>query len=440
MMIVKGSKKVSSCSFLLLGLLLSLFSPVSAQGVTRKVLFIGNSYTEVNNLPLMVKLVAADMGDIVDYQSHTPGGCTFQQHCSNQSMALIRQGGWDAVVLQEQSQLPSFPQGQVEQQCFPYAARLVDSVYACNPCAEPVFYMTWGRENGDTRNAAVFPVLGSYWGMDSMLYVRYMQMAADNDASVSPVGRVWRALRVSNPDWQLYAADGSHPSLLGSYAAACCFYAVLFRRSPQPAEYTAGLDFDVAHRVCHVVDSVVTSSLHLWLRTPPVAAFSVEPLENGFEVQLHNESLFADQFLWQFGDGLSSSLTDPLHQYADTGAYPIWLTASRHCMSDSVMHLFHVTCSQDTGTASLAVNGGLSLRLFPNPTRSMLTVTANGLFRAEVYTLKGERCFHSDWVFRRTDLNLYHLPQGVYLLRIVDRQGRSASRSFIKSSLSPCGY
>lgn len=55
---------------------------------------------------------------------------------------MIRNGGWDFVVLQEQSQYPSFPQWQVETGVFPYAARLEDSVYAASPCAEPVFYMT----------------------------------------------------------------------------------------------------------------------------------------------------------------------------------------------------------------------------------------------------------------------------------------------------------
>ena len=137
------------------------------------VLFVGNSYTEVNNLPLMVQQVAQSMGETLVFQSNTPGGCTFRQHCSNSSMELIRQGGWDFVVLQEQSQYPSFPQGQVEAEVFPFAQRLVDSVYRHSPCAEPVFYMTWGRKYGDAGNAPYFPVLGTYEGMDSMLCLRY---------------------------------------------------------------------------------------------------------------------------------------------------------------------------------------------------------------------------------------------------------------------------
>ena len=119
----------------------------------RQVLFVGNSYVYVNDLPQMLANVAESMGDEAVCESNTPGGCTFSQHCQNHSMDLIRQGGWDVVVLQEQSQYPSFPQWQVEQQVFPYAARLVDSAYAANPCVEPMFFMTWGRKNGDHDNA-----------------------------------------------------------------------------------------------------------------------------------------------------------------------------------------------------------------------------------------------------------------------------------------------
>ena len=168
--------------------------PIQAQQ-TVNALFIGNSYTEVNNLPGMVQQIAASMGDLLTWQSNTPGGCTFNQHCSNHSMELICGGGWDIVVLQEQSQYPSFPQSQVEAEVFPYAKRLVDSVYAHNPCGEPMFYMTWGRKNGDAGNAPYFPVLGTYEGMDSMLCERYTYMAQQNDASLCPVGRVWRYLR-----------------------------------------------------------------------------------------------------------------------------------------------------------------------------------------------------------------------------------------------------
>ncbi len=253
---------------ILLAFALCLIQMGWSQGDSKRVLFIGNSYTAVNNLPLMVQNVAQSVGDRVEYESNTPGGCTFEQHCSNQSMDMIREGGWDVVVLQEQSQLPSFPQGQVETQCFPYAQRLIDSVYACNLNGEAMLYMTWGRENGDPQNGTVFPPLATYEGMDSLLYERYLYMARTFDASVCPVGRVWRYLRNNTPI-QLYQGDGSHPSLEGSYAAACAFYTLIFRRSPLALTYNPGIDEQVARTIREAVQTVVYDTICFWLRQCP---------------------------------------------------------------------------------------------------------------------------------------------------------------------------
>ena len=244
---------------------ITLLLPLSAQEMKR-VLFVGNSYTEVNDLPLLVQQVAQSAGNRLEYQSNTPGGCTFSQHCANESMSLICQGGWDVVVLQEQSQLPSFPQSQAEEECFPYAAQLVDSVYAHNPDGEAMFYMTWGRKYGDQYNAQYFPVLGTYEGMDSMLYERYLYMARANDASVCPVGRVWRYLRNNHPEIELYQTDDSHPSLAGSYAAACSFYTMIYHDSPLNITYTADLADDVARNIRNAVQTVVYDTLSFWLR------------------------------------------------------------------------------------------------------------------------------------------------------------------------------
>ena len=107
-------------SLLLTWMLALCGMPLFAQ-VHPRVLFVGNSYTQVNNLPQMVSDIALSMGDTMTYASNTPGGCTFEMHCHNQSMTMICEGGWDFVVLQEQSQLPAFPMDSVELYVFPFA-------------------------------------------------------------------------------------------------------------------------------------------------------------------------------------------------------------------------------------------------------------------------------------------------------------------------------
>ena len=142
-----------------------LFFSLFAYAQSSKVLFIGNSYTYVNNLPDLISMILSSEGDDLDYQMSAPGGCTFQQHCTVSS-SYIQQGGWDYVVLQEQSQLPSFPENQFMQDCYPYAVSLCSMIRESNPDAQIVFYMTWGRKNGDQQNCLYYPPLCTYQGME----------------------------------------------------------------------------------------------------------------------------------------------------------------------------------------------------------------------------------------------------------------------------------
>ena len=247
-------------------LLLSLF--VFAQ--PNNVLYIGNSYTSVNNLPELTLMMMLSSGDSIDYQMSAPGGCTFQQHCAVSS-SYIQQGNWDYVVLQEQSQLPSFPEDQFMQECYPYAASLCSMIQEYNPGARSIFYMTWGRRNGDQQNCPYYSPLCTYQGMDSLLYLRYMMMAEDNHAWVSPVGATWHYIRDHYPAEELYQSDESHPSYLGSYVAACCFYTLFTGRNPSQIGWNGLLDAATAYIAKNAAKKVVFDSLWKW-------TFQVDPI------------------------------------------------------------------------------------------------------------------------------------------------------------------
>ena len=354
--------------------LLLCVTVLMAQGERKRVLFVGNSYTDVNNLPQLVQRVAESAGDALEYESNTPGGCTFAQHCTNRSMSLIQQGGWDVVVLQEQSQLPSFPQSQVEVEVFPYAQQLVDAVYSHNPEGEAMFYMTWGRKYGDQQNAPYFPVLGTYEGMDSMLYERYMYMARQYDASVCPVGRVWRYLRTNNPEIELYQSDGSHPSLAGSYAAACAFYTLIFHRSPQHITYQPEIEAVNAATIREAVQQVVFDTLSFWLR----------------------------------------QTADTTHQdttHVDT-------TQVDTTQIDTTQVGIHDT----HGSISIS-----HFSVYPNPTTDQVTVLLphpSMKYDAVLYDLKGRRLRAMLLSETQTTISLSDLPKGVYLLTLISPTDR----------------
>ncbi len=244
---------ILSVSFMLSNLLL-------AQD-TLRALFIGNSYMGVNNLPQMVQDLSNSLGDVLIYDSNTPGGQTFQMQAANpvnyQKMAAQE---WDYIILQGQSQEPSFPFDQVNSQTLPYAVQLADSAKAIQPCSQVNYFMTWGRQNGDPQ----WDSINTFDKMNTRLRDAYLRIADSANAAVSPVGVAWKYVRDNYPVINLYQQDGSHPSLTGSYLAACVFYSSLYHKPSTGSTYNPGIDLADALLMQQIASSIVLDSLSTW--------------------------------------------------------------------------------------------------------------------------------------------------------------------------------
>lgn len=294
--------------------------------IKRKVLFVGNSYISVNNLPQIIADAALSVGDTLIYDSNTPGGHTLLQHSSNPiSQSKIMAGGWHHVVLQGQSQEPITN----ESNFYTGANNLNALIKQYNPCAVPLLYMTWGRKNGDALNCPSIPVMCTYEGMDTTIKRDYMIIADRQRNEISPVSVVWKYLRNNHPTINLYQADESHPSAEGSYAAACCFYASIFKKDPALITFNYGLNPTHAAIIRNAAKINVFDSLNLWdYKKLPLAEFSyiIGPGVN--EVIFSNTSQHADNYLWNFGDATTSTLKSPTHSYLSNGTYTVTLTTS----------------------------------------------------------------------------------------------------------------
>ncbi len=230
-----------------LGLLERFFGPVvhgdlayaRSQRPGTRVLFIGNSFTSYNSMPQLVQQLADDDPGAprIVVVSYTEDGSTWQHASRERKLTdLITGVHWDDVVLQEQSELQSFSAFQRAVASDPYAADLSRRATAAG--ARTVLFMTWGYRQGDRQNVPS----DTYSAMQARLQEGYDELGAKLSAQVVPVGLAWQQALRSRPSLPLWADDGRHPSLLGSYLAACVFYARLTGRSPTASGFTAGLD------------------------------------------------------------------------------------------------------------------------------------------------------------------------------------------------------
>ena len=298
------------------------------------VLFIGNSYTYYNNLPEMISNIANDLGDTVNYDQNTPGGTSLYAHSQNQTtINKINQQNWDFVVLQDQSQRPSLSPSYVAASVYPYATQLVNLINSNYICSEPVFYMTWGRKYGDQTNCQSYPPVCTFLGMQERLRDSYLTMGLDNNASVSPVGVAFKNSISLDSTIDLYTSDNSHPSIYGSYLAACTFYSTIFKKSSVGCSFKPNaINQSDALFLQQVASSTVLDSMFVWNIFQAQFDFN----QNGNVFDFINKSSNFENCIWDFGDGNQSTDFNPTHTYLQNGVYDVILTIQTNsgCLSE----------------------------------------------------------------------------------------------------------
>jgi hypothetical protein len=198
-----------------------------------RILFLGNSYTYVNDLPGTFGKLANSAGRQVQIAVVANGGETLADHAaSTDSTGRIDAGHWNYVVLQEQSEQPAT--AGAKYYMYPAARTLAARAEAVG--AIPMLFMTWAHRDG--LPSAGLP---DYKSMQTTINSAYLEIATELHVPVAAVGYAWWFMRQDHPQISMWADDGSHPSTAGTYLAACVFYASIFRQSPVGIGFHGGL-------------------------------------------------------------------------------------------------------------------------------------------------------------------------------------------------------
>jgi hypothetical protein len=179
-----------------------------------RILWIGNSYTYVNELPKIIAQLA-DSSHVTRLPAITgilKGGETLKGHWANPALQAALREKWDVVVVQEQSTTPITAPDSL----FKYGKLIGDAARAAG--ARVVLYVPWPQK---ARPAAEDTIVAAYRVLGNAVH-----------AQLALVGRAWLDVIAQDPAVELYQKDGSHPDPQGSYIAGCVFYEVLFGRSP----------------------------------------------------------------------------------------------------------------------------------------------------------------------------------------------------------------
>lgn len=192
---------------------------------TPRVLFLGNSYTQSNAMTDMVGAMADGIGAPLEIVAITQGGATVADLLARADVqAALDEEAWDFVVIQGQSYEPLIQPLVFEEAALQLAALATDAG------AVPVPFETWARIEGHALYDEPFSG-GDPAAMQALLHAAYSTVAEQSGGTLAPVGQAWALSLTGSPSIVLHAADGSHPSVAGSYLAAAVFHGVM-QRSP----------------------------------------------------------------------------------------------------------------------------------------------------------------------------------------------------------------
>ena len=164
------------------------------------ILFIGNSHTYYNDMPLMVQQRAAEEGFDCHVTMIAHGCWYLEQHAEEPDVRFdILYGGYDYIVLQEYAQ----PFGPEEK--YAAAAKKLNG-WIRRAGSTPVIYETWAAESRREDQAYMNEV--------------HRRVAQEIEALIAPVGENWWGYQESCPDLKMYNPDGEHASEQGSDFAA----------------------------------------------------------------------------------------------------------------------------------------------------------------------------------------------------------------------------
>jgi hypothetical protein len=213
---------LSICAALLAACGLGQNSPPRA-----RILFIGNSYTYFND---GVDHELEGLAPTAATARLAQAGYSLEDHWNDgEAVSLIQDGSWDYVVLQEQSQRPVLDQARF----YNFARALNGTIRETG--AQTILMMTWERPDSVSGGVNT-----------ANLAAAYNQVGERLGARVAPIGLAFARSRIERPSLVLYSEDG-HPTVFGTYLAACVLYGVVYGETPFGNSYAgSGITADDA--------------------------------------------------------------------------------------------------------------------------------------------------------------------------------------------------
>ena len=408
--------------YIILSILLAL--GCNAQD-TIKVLFIGNSFTYVENMPDLFRNIAESAGYKVKIQMYAPGGVSVgdisqgtQAHMNNPVVyENIRSDKWDYVVLQDNQGRFVYDYGQ-----FPSSSLVIqghlqirDSVIKNNNCAKMVWFAGWGMKNG-------MPPYGNNGiEMIDRIAANYRFLNDSAHEIIAPIGEAWKRIIITNPAFDLWSQDETHPSLEGAFLTANVIYATIFRDNPAYSLENGGLTAITADLLKQTAWQTLNDSF------PVTNLHSITP-----ELLFQNNQFTAgnyQHYCWYQNMQWLPSENTPILNIGLSGHYFLIALNNVGCRLKSMSQHLLITNVESNSSQ-------LHYQLYPNPAQTTLYLetSIDAAFPLTI-SFRNINAQNLKMITLQNisdlSIDVGDLCKGLYFIEITDRNGKSVIKKMI---------
>lgn len=160
-------------------------------------------------------------------------------------------------------------------------------------------------------------------------------------------------------------------------------------------------------------------------------------------------------FMWDFGDGNTSTAAYPIHNYSTYGSFQICLTVTdpsgctnTYCdsltvdstgmiiyRSTNVGFTINVVSPTQLNTVNVEENTSLISSLYPNPSKDRIVVTSSPKSGAAIYSIlsvSSQKMKEGMLSGEKSEIDISDLASGIYFLEVKNKSGEKSFARFIK--------